>query len=119
MVRALRLQVGIRLPGGVLRRPGGPRLRGGDRTFQRPGDVLVGITTSGNSTNVAKACETSRSIGMVTVGMTGGDGGKIAKLVDHHLCITCTTHVPRVQEGHQLLMHLICERVEEIMTGAR
>ncbi len=81
------------------------------------GDVLVGITTTGNSPNIVRACEAARERGMVTVAMTGGDGGKLASLADYHLNIGSTRHTPRVQEGHQLLMHLICERVEESLTN--
>lgn len=83
----------------------------------RPGDVLVGITTSGNSPNIVRACEAARQMNIATVAMTGGTGGKLADLADHHLCIAGTKHTPRVQEGHQLLMHLICERVEEVLTS--
>jgi D-sedoheptulose 7-phosphate isomerase len=83
----------------------------------REGDVLVGITTSGNSPNIVRACEAATQLNIATVAMTGGTGGKLADLADYHLCITGTRHTPRVQEGHQLLMHLICERVEELLTS--
>ena len=82
-----------------------------------PGDILVGFSTSGNSGNVLKAFEAAKSNDIKTVGFLGGDGGKMLALTDYALLVSCSSHTPRVQEGHELMMHLICERVEEIMEG--
>jgi D-sedoheptulose 7-phosphate isomerase len=81
----------------------------------RPGDVLVAISTSGNAANVCRALQAARATGLRTVGLTGGTGGKLAGLADHILSVACTASTPRIQEGHALILHLICERVEEIL----
>lgn len=83
----------------------------------RSGDVLVGFSTSGNSGNVVKAFEAAKELGIKTVGFLGGTGGKLLSLSDHALLISCSSHTPRIQEGHELMMHMICERVEELMEG--
>lgn len=84
----------------------------------RPGDLLWAITTSGNSANIMHAVEAAHGAGMKVIGMTGGSGGKLAPESDYLLCIQSTKSTPRIQEGHQLLFHLICERMEEIMVAA-
>lgn len=81
----------------------------------RPGDVLWAISTSGNAANVFKAAGAAHQAGMKVIGMSGGTGGQLAGVADYPLIIQSTTSTPRIQEGHQLLFHLICERVEEIM----
>lgn len=83
----------------------------------RAGDVLLVISTSGNAANVCRAVEAARAMGIYTVALTGGTGGKVAALVDCCLSISCTRSTPRIQEGHQLLFHLFCERLEELMEG--
>lgn len=83
----------------------------------RSGDILVGFSTSGNSGNVLKAFEAAKELGIKTVGFLGGSGGKIRPLSDYVLLVSCSSHTPRIQEGHELMMHLICERVEELMEG--
>ena len=85
------------------------------RALGRPGDALVALSTSGNAANVCRAAQAARELGLLTVGLTGGTGGRLAALVDRLLSIACTDSTPRIQEGHQLLLHLICERVEEIL----
>ena len=75
------------------------------------GDVLVGISTSGNSGNVVKAFEMSRSMGIVTIGFTGALGGKMTELSDVLLNVP-STDTPRIQESHILIGHIICELVE-------
>ena len=85
------------------------------RALGRPGDALVAISTSGNAANVCRAVQAARELGLLTVGLTGGAGGQLAKLADRCLSISVTASTPRIQEGHQLLIHLICERVEEIL----
>lgn len=75
------------------------------------GDVLIGISTSGNSPNIVKAFETARAKGVVTVGFTGASGGKMKDLSDHLLNVPSTV-TPRIQESHILLGHIICELTE-------
>ncbi len=79
----------------------------------RPGDWLVGFSTSGGAANVCRAFEAARSHGLQTLAIVGGDGGRLAGLADRTLCVACTKATPRIQEGHQLLLHLLCERIEE------
>lgn len=75
------------------------------------GDVLIGISTSGNSPNIVKAFETARNKGITTVGFTGATGGKMKDLSDYLLNIPSTI-TPRIQESHILLGHIICELTE-------
>ena len=82
----------------------------------KPGDVLVGISTSGNSGNIVKAFEMAKTIGVVTVGFTGASGGKMQPLSDFLINIPSTT-TPRIQESHILVGHIICELVEENIFG--
>jgi len=82
----------------------------------KPGDVLVGISTSGNSGNIIKAFEMAKSIGVVTVGFTGASGGHMKPLSDFLINIPSTT-TPRIQESHILVGHIICELVEENIFG--
>jgi len=81
-----------------------------DGTMQK-GDVLIGISTSGNSPNIVKAFETARSKGILTVGFTGASGGKMKELSDFLLNIP-STDTPRIQESHIMLGHIICELTE-------
>jgi len=78
----------------------------------RPGDVAVGISTSGRSPNVVEALRLARSNGLVTVGLTGGGGGRLAGLVDHLLDVP-HTDTARIQEVHGMIVHILCEIVEE------
>lgn len=80
----------------------------------RKGDVLVGISTSGNSTNVIKALEIANDLGMITVGMTGETGGKMREICKFLLNIP-SKDTPRIQESHILLGHILCEIVEANM----
>ncbi len=81
------------------------------------GDVLVGFSTSGNSENILRAFRAAKEAGITTVGFLGGTGGKIRELSDMVLLVSCSSHTPRIQEGHETMMHLICERLEELMEG--
>ncbi len=81
------------------------------------GDVLLVISTSGNSGNVIEAAETARSMGMKVIGLLGGDGGKLKSLVDLPIIIP-SSNVQRIQEGHITVAHIICELVEEELYGA-
>jgi len=78
----------------------------------RTGDVLIGISTSGNSKNVVKAAEMARSIGMHTIAFTGEGGGKLAELCDITLAIPSNV-TARIQEMHILAGHIMCEIIEE------
>jgi D-sedoheptulose 7-phosphate isomerase len=75
------------------------------------GDVLVGISTSGNSRNVLAALETARSMGLITVAFTGAGGGKMAALADHLFAVDCRD-TARIQEAHALAGHMICDWIE-------
>ena len=77
----------------------------------KPGDVLVGISTSGNSANIVKAFEMAKSIGVTTIGFTGQKGGKMKDLGDYLINVPSNT-TPRIQESHILVGHIICELVE-------
>lgn len=78
----------------------------------RGGDVVVGISTSGNSSNIVKALAKAREQGAVTVGLTGRGGGKMKDLCD--ICIRIPSDVTaRIQEAHLLVEHLVCQRIEE------
>lgn len=77
----------------------------------KPGDVLVGISTSGNSANVVEAVELAKSMGVYCVGMTAAGGGKMAALCDQ--CIAVPAKVTaRAQEMHILIGHILCELVD-------
>jgi D-sedoheptulose 7-phosphate isomerase len=77
----------------------------------RPGDVAVGLTTSGNSPNVLRAVETARGLGVWTVVLTGAGGGKVRDLADLCVCVP-SDDTPRVQEACLHLGHTLCELVE-------
>ena len=76
------------------------------------GDVLVGLSTSGNSPNILKAFETAREKKLTTVGFTGATGGKMKEL-SAHLFNVPSTDTPRIQESHIMIGHIICELAEE------
>lgn len=78
----------------------------------KAGDVLVGLSTSGNSKNIVQAFEAARQKAMVTIGFTGATGGKMKDLSDHLINVP-STDTPRIQESHILLGHIICQLVEE------
>ncbi len=80
----------------------------------REGDIIVGISTSGNSINVLKALEVAREKKIVAVGFTGSTGGKMKDLCDYLINIP-STDTPRIQECHILAGHIICQLVEEMM----
>lgn len=80
----------------------------------RQGDVALGISTSGNSPNVLRAFETAREMGLRSVALTGGDGGKMARLADLSLIVP-SEDTPRIQEAHIFLEHLLCDLVEQML----
>jgi D-sedoheptulose 7-phosphate isomerase len=76
------------------------------------GDVLVGLSTSGNSENIMKAVETAKEKNIITVGLTGEGGGKLKSLCDYLINVP-SSDTPRIQECHILVGHIICQMVEE------
>jgi len=81
------------------------------RALGKEGDVAIAISTSGNSSNVIKAIEVAKEMGMKTVALTGNDGGVLAKNADIALNVSSTS-TPRIQEAHILIGHILCEMVE-------
>jgi D-sedoheptulose 7-phosphate isomerase len=81
------------------------------RAIGRKGDIAWGMSTSGASANVVKALQTAKKIGMVTIGLTGRDGGDVVKIADHSLNVSSTS-TPRIQEVHITVGHVICEMVD-------
>jgi D-sedoheptulose 7-phosphate isomerase len=87
------------------------------RAKGRTGDVLIGISTSGNSKNVIKAIEVANEIGMISVGMTGETGGKMRDTCKYLINVP-SNDTPRIQEVHIMIGHIICEIVEkELFNG--
>ncbi len=91
---------------------------GYDRVFDRQvealaskGDLLIGISTSGNSTNVINALKVARDLGCKTIGLTGRDGGKMNELCDINLVVP-SNDTPRIQEMHILFEHTICQIID-------
>lgn len=81
-------------------------------TWGEPGDVLIAISTSGNSPNVLKAVTAAQKQKMTVVGLTGKDGGKLKSLAD--ICIKIpATVTARIQEGHILVIHILCKLLED------
>lgn len=76
------------------------------------GDVLIGLSTSGNSANIVKAFETAKAKKIITVGFTGETGGKMKELSDYLVNVP-SKDTPRIQESHILIGHIICQLVEE------
>jgi D-sedoheptulose 7-phosphate isomerase len=86
------------------------------RANGKPGDVLIALSTSGNSKNIIRAIEMARQSQMVTIGLTGGDGGRMSKLCKHVMRVPSSS-TPRIQEVHILVGHIICEIVEDHLFG--
>jgi D-sedoheptulose 7-phosphate isomerase len=82
----------------------------------RRGDVVVGISTSGNSTNIVQAMSAAKEMGAITIALTGSSGGKLADKVDHLLNVP-STQTARIQEMHILMIHLLCERIDDWVLG--
>ncbi len=78
----------------------------------RKGDVLVALSTSGNSENIIQAIEAAKKVGITTVGFGGKDGGRMGKLVDIPFIINSSA-TARIQEMHELTMHILCELVDQ------
>ena len=81
------------------------------RAIGKEGDVLIAISTSGNSANILKALDTARDMGIITVGFTGQSGGKMKELCDYLVNVP-SGETPRIQEAHIMIGHIICEFVE-------
>ena len=77
----------------------------------RPGDVLIALSTSGNSVNIIKAVEQARQSGMISVCLTGETGGKLKDVCDHLINVP-SKDTPRIQESHIMIGHIVCELVE-------
>jgi D-sedoheptulose 7-phosphate isomerase len=80
--------------------------------FAQPGDLVVGISTSGNSGNVMVAMEAATAAGCVTVGLLGRDGGTIAGKADLAIVVP-SNNTPRIQEGHIAIIHIVCDLMEK------
>ena len=76
-----------------------------------PKDVVIGLSTSGNSPNVLAAIHTARQIGAFTIGLTGGGGGKLAQCCDLSL-VVASNDTPRIQEAHILVGHMLCDLID-------
>lgn len=94
---------------------------GYEAIFEKPlsalahaGDVVMGISTSGNSANVLHAFATAKEKNCILIGFTGKTGGKMKDLCHHCFCID-STDVARIQEAHELIAHLLCARVEQVL----
>jgi D-sedoheptulose 7-phosphate isomerase len=86
------------------------------RAVGRPGDILVAISTSGNSKNIIKAIEAAKKLEMITIGMGGETGGKMAPLCQYLIRVP-SIDTPRIQEVHIMVGHIICEIVEKNIFG--
>jgi D-sedoheptulose 7-phosphate isomerase len=82
------------------------------RALGKPGDVALAISTSGNAANVLNAVRICRELEITTIGLTGGQGGKLVGETDLLLCVSETTNTARIQETHILIGHVICELVD-------
>jgi D-sedoheptulose 7-phosphate isomerase len=80
----------------------------------KKGDVLIGLSTSGNSKNIIRAFEAARELGITTVGFTGETGGMLAGLSDFLINVP-SQDTPRIQESHIMIGHIICEQVESTL----
>jgi D-sedoheptulose 7-phosphate isomerase len=76
------------------------------------GDVVIGISTSGNSPNVINGLKFAKSVGATTIAMTGKSGGKLKEFADYCLCIP-SDDTPRIQEAHIMIGHILCDLVEK------
>lgn len=83
-----------------------------------PGDILVAISTSGNSPNIINAVSEANTLGVHCIGMTGSSGGKMKEMVDTLINVP-GTDTPRIQEAHILIGHAICELVERAIFGQK
>lgn len=87
------------------------------KAHARPGDIVVGISTSGNSENICLAFEAARSAGATTIALGGGTGGRMKTMADLSI-IAPSSNTPRIQEAHITIIHIICDLVEADMARA-
>jgi D-sedoheptulose 7-phosphate isomerase len=87
------------------------------RGLGKKGDILLAISTSGNSKNVVRAIEAAKKMGIKIIALTGNGGGKIAALLDEHDIHLCapSTRTARIQETHLVLLHAICDGVDHLL----
>lgn len=81
------------------------------KALASPGDVLLALSTSGNSPNIVAALEAARELGCTTAGLLGGGGGKCLRLCDHAIIVEANDSA-FIQDAHQVLIHLLCEGIE-------
>ncbi|HYQ58838.1 MAG TPA: SIS domain-containing protein, partial [Draconibacterium sp.] len=84
--------------------------------FGQPNDILIGLSTSGNSKNIINAFHSARKKGLITIALTGKSGGELSNCSDLSINIPSES-VPRIQEIHLLVGHIICEKVEQTLFG--
>jgi len=89
------------------------------RALGRGGDVAIAISTSGTSPSVVRAVEACKKLRIYTVGLTGGDGGKLRGKVDHLLNVAASRETARIQETHILAGHVLCQLVDEKLYGGK
>ncbi|MCA6473536.1 MAG: D-sedoheptulose 7-phosphate isomerase [Chitinophagaceae bacterium] len=82
----------------------------------KKGDVLIGLSTSGNSANILRAFEKAAELGVITIGMTGASGGKMKGQCDYLINVP-SSDTPRIQESHILIGHILCELTEKNIFG--
>jgi D-sedoheptulose 7-phosphate isomerase len=83
----------------------------------RPGDVLLAISTSGNSPNILRAAEAARELGMTVVSLTGKDGGQLAALSDVEIRAPHSGYADRIQEIHIKAIHILILMIEKLVIG--
>jgi len=88
------------------------------KAIGKEGDVLLVISTSGNSTNCIHAVEAAKKMGIVTIGLLGRDGGNLGSMVDLPLVVRVNS-TPRIQEVHIFTIHVLCELIEDGIFGAQ
>ncbi|MEX1013099.1 MAG: SIS domain-containing protein [Waddliaceae bacterium] len=87
----------------------------GIEAYGKPGDLFIGLTTSGNSPNIIKAFATAKALGLNTVSFLGKNGGALKNVADLEMIITSSQTSDRIQEAHMAAIHIIIERLEEIL----
>jgi D-sedoheptulose 7-phosphate isomerase len=86
----------------------------------RPGDALIAVSTSGNSENLVAACAQARSMGLLTIALSGGDGGALAHSADVDHCLTVgSDSIHRVQETHVAIYHIVWDLVHTLLADSR
>ncbi|HEY2920539.1 MAG TPA: SIS domain-containing protein, partial [Candidatus Binatia bacterium] len=88
------------------------------RALGKQGDMVLAISTSGNSANVIAAIDACREQKISTIGLTGGSGGKMVTKVDYLLRVSEGKNSPRIQETHILVGHVICDIVDQVLFPA-